>query len=277
MNLLDRLLRNIQRVLTFGPSGRVVEPEPVPAFPGARHQAGRARRMAAVAAAVILPVGFGAVLIPLRDQIGHSISLLMVLPVLVVALLAGRRLAIIAALAAALAYDVFHTQPYYRPSIDDSDDIVETIVLMAIGITIGYLAESAERAVVAARVRHNELTAVTDFLNRVGTSISDEEFGAHASDSIVQLLGARDCVWDPDYRGSASPVLRPDGSLGAGGDGYGADGGSLLPGTIEIPVGHPPTEYGRFIVRTNPRADVSLEERRAAATIALALARCIRR
>ncbi len=54
------------------------------------------------------------------------------------------------------------------------------------------------------------------------------------------------------------------------------NGGGILPSTVEIPVGYPPSEFGRFIVRTNRRANVSLEERRAAATIATTLARCIR-
>jgi K+-sensing histidine kinase KdpD len=229
----------------------------------------------AVVAAVSVPVAFGAALIPLRDHISQSISLLMVLPVLVVALVAGQRLGTVAALAAAATYDVFHTRPYYRPTIDDPDDIVETVVLLAIGITIGYLAESAQRAVVAARVRREELTAVTNFVEHIGTAIPGEDLVEHAGHSIVSLLDAHECVWRPDYKGTASPVLQPDGSLQSALPGSVAEGGGTLPLTIEIPVGHPPTEYGRFVVRTNRRANVSLEERRAAATIATTLARCI--
>lgn len=276
MSPLDSILRRIQRVFTLGPGTPVPTPEPVPQYPGQRRRGSTVRVLVAVAAAVALPLAFGAALIPLRDHISHSISLLMVLPVLVVALVAGRRLATLAALAAAAAYDLFHTQPYYRLTIDDPDDIVETIVLLAIGVTIGYLAESAQRAVVAARVRRDELTAVTNFIEHIGTSIPGEALVEHASSSIVSLLGAHDCVWRPDYKGTASPVLLPDGSLQSALPGRGDEGGGTLPTTIEIPVGRPPTEYGRFVVRTNQRASVSLEERRAAATIATTLARCIR-
>jgi K+-sensing histidine kinase KdpD len=272
---LDRTLRHIQRIFMLGPGTPARDPEPVPAYPGQRRRASTSRTAVAVAAATALPIAFGAALIPLRGHISQSISLLMVLPVLVVALLAGRRLGTLAALAAAAAYDVFHTQPYYRPTIDDPDDIVETVVLLVIGITIGYLAESAQRAVVAARVRREELTAVTNFLQHIGTAIPGDELAEHASTSIVSLLDAHECVWRSDYRGTASPVLQPDGSLQSALPGDRGEGGGMLPLTIEIPVGHPPTEYGRFVVRTNRRANVSLEERRAAATIATTLARCI--
>jgi hypothetical protein len=274
MSPLDSTLRRLQRLLVVGPVRRVHDPLPVPANPERRRPGGAGWTIGAPAVAMLLPVAFGAALIPLREPLSQSISLLMVLPVLVVALLGGSRLGTLAALAAAGTFDVFHTQPYYRPTIDDSNDIVETVVLLAIGITMGYLAESAQRAVVAASVRRKELAAVTDFIEHIGTPISGEALAEHAGASIRSLLGAHDCVWNPDYKGTAAPVLRPDGSLTAVlfTDG---DGGGTLPPTIEIPVGYPPNEHGRFIVQTNRRGVVSLEERRAAATIASTLARCI--
>jgi len=276
MNPLDRTLRRIQRFLVLGANTPPPDPEPVPAHPERRRSGSTARTSVAVAVAILLPIAFGAALIPLREQLSQSISLLMVLPVLVVALLGGRRLGIIAALSAALAFDMFHTLPYYHPTIDDPDDIVETIVLLAIGITAGYLAESAQTAIVAARVRRRELAAMTDFLEHIGTPIPAEELADHASTSIVSLLDARECVWRPDYMGTASPVLKPDGTLSSMRVGDRDEGGGILPSTIEIPVGYPPNEYGRFIVQTNHRASVSLEERRAAANVATTLARCIR-
>jgi K+-sensing histidine kinase KdpD len=276
MSPLDRTLRRVQRIFTLGISTPPSDPAPVPVYPERHRPNGTVRTVTAVAAATILPVAFGAALIPFREDISQSISLLMVLPVLVVALLAGRRLGSLAALAAAATFDVFHTQPYFRPTIDDPDDIVETIVLLAIGITTGYLAESAQRAVVAARVRREELAAVTNFIEHIGTPISGEELAEHAGASILSLLDAHECVWRSDYRGTASPVLKPDGTLSSLLIGEGDEGGGTLPLTIEIPVGYPPAEYGRFVVRTNRRANVSLEERRAAASIATTLARCIR-
>lgn len=276
MSPLDGTLRRIQRLLALGPSTPPPDPAPVPVHPQRRQPDSTVRTIVAVALATMLPITLGAALIPLREQLSQSISLLMVLPVLVVALVGGRRLGTLAALSAAIVFDVFHTQPYYRPTIDDPDDIVETIVLLAIGITAGYLAESAQTAVVAARVRRKELAAMTDFLEHIGTQIPAEELADHAGASILSLLDARECVWRPDYKGTASPVLKPDGTLTSVRIGDRDEGGGVLPSSIEIPVGYPPTDYGRFIVQTNHRASVSLEERRAVANIAATLARCIR-
>lgn len=275
MSTLDRALGRIQRLLVLGASTPPADPAAVPAQPQRTRSRSTAQTAGAVAIAVLVPVAFGAALIPLREQLSQSISLLMVLPVLVVALLAGRRLGTLASVAAAGAFVIFHTQPYYRPTIDDPNDIVETIVLLAIGITMGYLAESAQTAVVAARVRVRELTAVTDFLGHIGTPIPAEALAEHAATSILILLNARHCVWRPDYMGTASPVLRPDGTLSSARVVELDEGGGVLPGTIEIPVGYPPAELGRFIVQTDRRAVVSLEERRAAATVATTLARCV--
>lgn len=275
MSPLDRTLHRIQRVFTLGVGAPPPDPVPAPAYPERRRRNSTMRTSAAVAAASTFPLVFGAALIPFREHISQSISLLMVLPVLVVALVAGRRLGSLSALAAAAAFGVLHTQPYSRPTIDDPDDIVETIVLLAIGVTTGYLAESAQRAVVTARVRRAELDAITNFLERIGTSISGEELAEHAGVSIQSLLDAHECAWRPGYKGTASPVLKPDGTLTSSLTGDRIGSGGTLPVAIEIPVGHPPTEYGRFVVRTNRRANVSLEERRAAASIATTLGRCL--
>jgi K+-sensing histidine kinase KdpD len=275
MSPFDGTLRRIQRVFVLGASTPPPHRAPVPDHPERNQTGSPIRTTIAVAAAALLPVAFGAALIPLREPLSQSISLLMVLPVLVIALVGGARLGTFAALGAAAAFDVFHTQPYYRPTIDDPDDIVETIVLLAIGITAGYLAESAQNAIVAARVRRQELSAVTNFLEHIGTAIPAETLADHAGASILSLLDARECVWRPDYKGTASPVLKRDGTLMSVHGNTRDGGGGTLPTTIEIPVGDPPTEYGRFIVKTNQRINVSLEERRAAAIIATTLARCI--
>lgn len=273
MRQLDSALRRLHRVLALGPAAppsthRSAPVQPEPPRPSRR------RGLLGVAAAVALPLGFGLGLVPLREQLSQSTSLLMVLPVFVVAVVAGPRLGTVAALSGAAAFDVLHTEPFYRPTIDDPDDVIETIVLLVIGVTIGYLAQSAQRAVFAAGVRRHALEAMTDFLGRIGTPISDEELAGHAGASICGLLEAQECRWRPGYMGTAGPVLQPDGTL-SGVLTIGVTGGGVLPTTIEIPVGSPPTELGRFIVRTAGRSAVALEERRAAATVAATLARCI--
>jgi K+-sensing histidine kinase KdpD len=275
MNWVDRSLNRVQKVLTLGPASPPPEPEQVPDVPGRRPPLDARRAVVAVATAIVLPVAFGLVFLPLRDELSQSMSLVMVIPVLVVALLGGAKLATVAALSAACVFDVLYTEPYYRPKIDDTDDIVETIVLLVIGVTIGVLAQSAQRAVIASRIRRRELAAVTEFVEHIGTRISAADLAAHAGASITDLLDATTCEWLPDYKGTASPVLRPDGSLTSELGEVEARAAGVLPTTIEIPIGEPPSDHGRFIVRTDGRTSISMEERRAAATIANTLGRCL--
>lgn len=75
--------------------------------------------------AVVAPAAFAGLLVPMRDSLAQSRSLLMVVPILVVAVAGGARLATVAAVSGALAFDVFHTRPYYRLPINQTADIVE--------------------------------------------------------------------------------------------------------------------------------------------------------
>jgi two-component system sensor histidine kinase KdpD len=224
-----------------------------------------------VALAIGAPVVVGVVLVPFRDELAQSVSLVMVLPVVLVAVVAGLWTALLAAVTAACVFNVLHTEPYGTLRIDDADDVVEMIVLLAVGAAIGVVVQAAQRAVVSARVRHRELDALTEFLDTVGRNDRDAliESGRHA---IASVLDARQATWRPGYRGTAAPVLGAGGALVSRSGGGSA--GATLPAQIEIPVGTPPHEHGRFVLASSD-ADVSAEERTAAAAIAAALGRLL--
>lgn len=217
----------------------------------------------------------GVSLVLVRAHITQIVSLLMVLPVLLVALAGGARLGSLAAVSAAATFGILHTEPYGHLTIADPDDIVETVVLLLIGVVMGFLAEAAQRAVAAARLRRDELAAVTDVIGRMGAGQRGEELVDSAATCLGTLLRAREVTWREGYRGTAGPVLLPDGSLAVGASDAGDLGAATLPPTIEIPVGTPPVELGRFVVRTSVAGIVSREERRAASAVAGLLARVL--
>ncbi len=268
--------RHVVRYLAFGPSRRV---EPLIAA-AAAHPDGRKPRsvrydLAVVVASVAVPVGVAVALIPFRETLSQSIGLLMALPVLVVAALTGPRPATIAAIASATAFDVFHTMPYYRFTIDDPDDVVETVALLSIGILAGVLAQRADRTERRARVRARELEVLTDFIDSTSSAVPLDRIIANAGAGIGALLSAGSIDWRPGYRGAVGGVLQRDGSL-ASPAAFSNDArrsrDAELPTTIEIPVGSPPNEFGRFVARCSAGTRVSLEERRTAAGIAVVLA-----
>jgi K+-sensing histidine kinase KdpD len=272
---LDRLFHRLDVLLTFGVGHRPERVEPAAVRPGDAVARRRRGAIPAIAVAVLVPIAFGVVLIPFRDWLEQSVSLLMVVPVLVLAAVGGARLGAVSAVAAAAAFGALHTEPYYEVTIDDADDIVEMIVLLVIGVVSGLVMEAAQRSVVSSRVRERELRAMTAFLDRIGAS-DPTELIAQAQRSIEQLLVADSSTWRPGYRGTAAPVLTPAGMIAPSGyTGSPSITSTRLPREVEIPVGTPPHEHGRLVVRASA-AHVSVEERRAAATIATALGRCLR-
>ena len=109
--------RTIQRILTMfyaAPAPPPSRPVRAQAEPGAASTLGRGRTVPAYLLAVALPIAVGAALIAVRDQLDQSISLVMLLPVLAVAVVGGAVPGIVGALSAGLAFDVLHTEPYYR-------------------------------------------------------------------------------------------------------------------------------------------------------------------
>jgi K+-sensing histidine kinase KdpD len=78
---------------------------------------------------------FSMFLVPLRDVLGaQNVAIILLVGVEVLALLAGRQGALLGALIAALSFDFFFTEPYLRLVIDDTHDIITTVLLFAAGI-----------------------------------------------------------------------------------------------------------------------------------------------
>lgn len=270
----DRAIAKVQRLLVLGPGHRA------PLTPSAsrrpddpRPSSTRVRWLGAVAA-VAVPIAFAGALVAVREPLERSLSLLMVIPVLGFALVGGARLAIVSAVVGALAFDVFHTVPYYSFDIDQSAYIVEMVILLGVGVLTGLIASTAQRALAGAGVRLRELEAFTEFLEHIRPN-EPERMIEQGRSSIEHVLLAASCTWRPGYRGTAAPTLQPSGTIVATNAllAHGLDD-RRLPSQIEIPVGVPPNEHGRMTVHS-VGAETSIEERRTAVAIASALGRLL--
>jgi K+-sensing histidine kinase KdpD len=79
-------------------------------------------------------------LVPLRDVLGApNVAIILLVAVQGLAIIAGRQGAILGALVAALSFDFFFTEPYLRLVIDDTHDIITTVLLFAAGIATAEL------------------------------------------------------------------------------------------------------------------------------------------
>jgi K+-sensing histidine kinase KdpD len=98
-------------------------------------------RTTARGAAVILPFLTCATLSTVRDSVPAATAVLVLVLWVVAAAATGDRVAgLLAALSGGLWFDFFLTQPYQRFTIDDSDDVEATVLLVLIGLAVTEIA-----------------------------------------------------------------------------------------------------------------------------------------
>ncbi|HEX6416931.1 MAG TPA: DUF4118 domain-containing protein [Acidimicrobiales bacterium] len=267
MNRLERAAQRYIHDLTVGPARRPRRQRPETAEPGERGVLGAPRLLAAYALAVVLPVATAAALVPVRDDHGRTTAIVLVLPVVVVAVLGATGPAVVAALAAGLAYDVLLTEPYHHVVISDTDDVVAALTLVAVALAVGLLSSRLIRLTARDTARRGELRHLLAFAHAATTPRTDAELTTEACRDIAAVLGLRECRWQPGYHGTAAPVLQPTGEISGYLTGLEADRAQLPP-RVELPAVAGTVELGRFVLTSTGDHASSVEERLTAATIA---------
>ena len=261
-SLGQRLDRWLWRAFVLGPPNRMPSPPgPVPDEPSGP-PIPLPVRVAIHAFATAIPIAAAALLIPLRETIATSTAaLILVLPVVLVALTGSATAGALSALAAALAFDILLTRPYYSFTIDAADDVESALVLGLIALVVATVVTREVESRTRSSSRRRELIAVDTIAHAV----------AHAdlvrlvevtTGTIVDLLDARSCHWSPGFHGTIGPVLDRSTSF------TGADGPALPAAGLEIPVVYEREELGRLIVRGDSNEPISAEERHTLVTIA---------
>jgi hypothetical protein len=267
VNRVDQLLNRFVRGLTLGPPNQEPRLRPETVEPGERAHVPASRLVLGYALAVVLPIAIAAGLIPLRAEHGHATAIVLVVPVLIVAVIGATGPAILAALAAGLAYDLLLTEPYYKLVIDDPDDVTAAITLVVVGLVVGLLSSQLARLSARDAARRNELHHLLEFARSTTIGNDEQALLDAACSHISAVLDLRACRWHAGYQGGGGPMLLPDGSI----MGYVTElnpDRAILPEDLELPALVGNDERGRFILTPRPGRITSLEERLTAATIA---------
>lgn len=235
------------------------------------------RLLVAYALAVVLPALTGLALVPFRDGHQAATALLMILPVVLVAAIGTTRPGVVAALSAAVSFDVLLTEPYLHPAISSADDITAAITLAVVGLTIGVL--SGRLAGLARRdaARREELHHLIGFIDSARRAHTLEEVTSAAEPRLAALLGLDSCHWDASPQDDPTvPVLLPTGVV-MGPLRAMNPNRAVLPEYVDLVVDDGPTQLGRFTLRTTTAHSTSLEERLTAVTIASVVVTCAQR
>jgi K+-sensing histidine kinase KdpD len=275
MNRIDRLFQRYIRDLTIGPPTRPARRRAETLEPRGRTTPASWRLTVAYALAIILPVSTAAVLILVRENHARTTAVILVIPVVIVAVLGATGPAVVAALSAGLAYDVFLTRPYYHVVIDDTDDITTTIVLGIVALAVGLLSSRLIRITARDVARGGQLHHLLEFVQTTRSVDTETELTEAACRHISGVLHLRSCRWRADYHGGTSPTLLATGGITGRATAMNPDRAEL-PATLELPAVVGTTELGRFILESPADQVSSREERLTAAAIASICAGVVR-
>lgn len=258
------------------PSKRPPRRRPETHEPGERLGIPTRRLAMAYLLGVAVPIALAASMIPLRADHGPTMAIVLVVPVVAIAVPGATGPAVVTALSAGLAYNVFLTRPYYRPAIHSSDDVVATVTLVVVGLIVGVLSSRAARFGARASVRRTELRHLIEFTQATIGPLSAAELTQAACEHITAVLDLRECRWVPGQHDTAAPLLLPDGNV----MGYVTElnpDRAKLPQRLELPAFAGTTLIGRFVLTAGGHRVASYEERLTAATIASLFASALSR
>ncbi len=227
------------------------------------------RDQIALVAAVVLPLGVAAVLVPFRSNFANTASALILVAVIVaVAALGNRVSGFVATVSATLWFDFFLTRPYEKLAITHRPDIETAVSLFVVGIIVTEL---------AARNRHHHATAareadyiglIYDVSELAASGASADEVVERVRRELVDLLNLRSARFDAVKADDPMLRLDHDARVLLGGRTWGVDDMGLPGPEIELLVHGRGEVMGRFVLTPTPGHPVSYEQR----VVAVALA-----
>ena len=157
-------------------------------------------------------LGAAGLLKGVRGDVGAVNVALVLSCIVVLAALAGRTAGLVTAITAALAYNFFHTEPYYSLRISSGRDVVTVVLLAIIGIIVSEVSEWRRRAQESSVRRLNNARALEATASQLAAGKSPDEIWLGVRAALIETLGLADCRYEPGPSPSVQ-LLSPSGSL----------------------------------------------------------------
>jgi K+-sensing histidine kinase KdpD len=215
-----------------------------------------------------LAVGTAAALVPLRTTLGAAnIALIMVLVVVVAAALGGRIGGAISAVAAAIAFNFFHTKPYLTVRIDHPRDMATVLLILAVGVAVGELGVARARQSATRRSHLRSIRSLEEVGALVSAGAPAESVWPAVRDALVTTLSLRSARFDAHVH-HPIPVVERDGRVEVTHRRYVGDGFALPETGAALNVSSDGEFLGQIVLLPDSAVGVSREQRRAAVAIA---------
>ncbi len=227
------------------------------------------RDRAAIAAAVVVPLGLATILLPWRGSWPNTnVALLLVVAVVAVACLGNRFAGALAAASAAAWFDFFFTLPYGRFTISHSADVTTFAALLVVGVIVSQLAAWARR------LREATITDAGYFDRIVESAALTQGAGTphdvveHVRGQLIDVLDLTDCRFEYGRLIGQPPRLEPDGSVMTRHGHYPVDSCGLPEEDVELRTFSNGQYVGRFMLTPKTGSAPSRRARLVAVSLA---------
>ena len=248
-----------------------IVPSATPPDPGGPRQAIAAtiRRVVVLVAAVVVPVALALAILPFRSQApAATVALGFAVLVSLLAAIGTRLSALIAAVSAALCYDIGFTQPYGSLVISHPQDIETTALLLVGGLIVGQLSARNRSHRTLAVQQREDLAHVQAIAELMAAGAGPDEVVEAVAGELLSLLGLRECRFDTSRPERPGPTIDRNGNVSWGRIWWGVDTLGLPGKEITIEVEHDVRRLGRFVLVAEAGTKVRRDQLLAAMTLA---------
>jgi len=227
------------------------------------------RDQIALVAAVVMPLGVAAILVPFRSSFATTASALLLVAVIVaVAALGNRVSGFVATISATLWFDFFLTRPYEKFAITHRPDIETAVSLFVVGVIVTELAARNRHHHAAATQEADYVGLIYEVSELAASGASTNEVVERVRRELVDLLNLRDARFDAAK--SERPMIRldHDAHVLLSGRIWDVEHMGLPSPEIELLVHSRGEALGRFVLTPTPGHSVSYEQRFVAVALA---------
>jgi len=237
---------------------------------GPRHAiAATFRPVTMLVAAVVVPVALALALLPFRSQApAATVALGFAVLVSLLAATGTRLSALVAAVSAALCYDIGFTQPYGSLVISHPQDIETTALLLVGGLIVGQLSARNRSHRTLAVQQREDLAHVQAIAELMAAGAGPDEVVEAVADELRSLLGLRECWFDTSRAERPGPTIDRNGNVSWGRIWWGVDTLGLPGKEITIEVEHDVRRLGRYVLVAEAGTKVRRDQLLAAVTLA---------
>jgi K+-sensing histidine kinase KdpD len=201
--------------------------------------------------------------VPLRSTlVSTNVALVLVVAVVAFSAAGRRTVAVLAALSAAIGFNLFHTRPYLSLRIHSGDDLETAALLLVVGLAVGELALRGRRARVLAAREREDLASI----QALGALVADGEDADYVllatASELTYLLGLVDCRFEASSGDDERilPVVHRDGSIRWGPTAWDAARWGFPVEGVTIPVSSHGRRRGRFHLKAPLALPVSTDQ-----------------